>query len=212
MDIKPENQENGVNHANEKESLKTESDLIQESLNQVKESTNIRAFIKESPQISDSNDLNPAPTKKERIKRNYNVKTHGNRYSLAQKLAIKAIQSAEVSSTHAATILKANPRTIQRIWNDPELEELVPQSVGKIKTGLGGLFYKRALGAALTITPEKLAQSSALQLATVAGIMTEKGRLMEGLSTENVAFKGVAASIDEDRQKLMKRLEDLEGK
>jgi hypothetical protein len=143
-------------------------------------------------------------------RRDYDKKSHGKRYSLAHKLAIKALQSAEVSSKEAAAVLGSSPATVRRLWQDPELDDLSPNVVSKVKMGLGGLFYKRALGASLAITPEKLSQSTALQLATVAGIMTEKGRLMEGLSTENLSFRGVAASIDEDRKKLMDRLKELE--
>lgn len=145
------------------------------------------------------------------IKRTYDKKVHGKRYSIAQKLAIKALQNSQVSSHEAATILDSTPKTIRRIWEDKELDDLSPNIVNRVKTGLGGLFYKRALESTLAISAEKLSQSSALQLATVAGIMTEKGRLMEGMSTENISFKGVASNIEEDRKKLMDRLNGLDG-
>ena len=139
----------------------------------------------------------------------YDKKVHGNRFSVAQKLAIRALKDSGMSEHQAQPIAGASRGTITRIWNDPELDDLSPQIVNKVKSGLGGLFYKRALGASLAISPEKLEASSALQLATVAGIMTEKGRLMEGLSTENLSFRGVAQSIDDDRQKLMQKMNDL---
>ena len=150
------------------------------------------------------------PSKKSRKQYSHDKKVHGKRYAPAVKLAIKSLQGS-VSVDEAAALTGANRNTIVRAWEDPELEDLSPSVVRKTKIGLGGLFYKRALESSLAISAEKLSQSSALQLATVAGIMTEKGRLMEGLSTDNVSFRGVSQSIDEDRNKIMKRISELNG-
>jgi hypothetical protein len=142
-------------------------------------------------------------------KRNYDKKVHGKRYNLATKIAIAAMQGTGLSATQAAAATGAHISTISRAWDNPELAELTPQVVQKTKSGLGGLFYKRALGSLLELTHEKLRESSALQLATTAGIMVDKARLMEGLSTENVSFRGVTEAIESDREKLMKRIEEL---
>ncbi len=130
--------------------------------------------------------------------------------SLPTKIAVMAMKDTGMTATAAGKLARVHKSTIVRAWNNPELDDLTPTNVQRTKIGLGGLFYKRALESTLSISQEKLSQSSALQLATVAGIMTEKGRLMEGLSTENVSFRGVAASIDEDRKKLMDKLRELE--
>jgi len=161
----------------------------------------------QSTPIQDS--INKAADSIQRKPRNYDKKVHGKRYTIGQKLAIKALQNSGLSAREAGPMADVDSHTVIRIWNDPELDDLSPQVVGKVKSGLGGLFYKRALGAALAISPEMLLQSSALQLATVAGIMTEKGRLMDGLSTENVSFRGLSQSIDSDRAKIMERIEAL---
>jgi hypothetical protein len=145
----------------------------------------------------------------QRKPRNYDKKVHGKRYTIAQKLAIKALQNTGLSPHEAQPIAGADRSTIIRIWEDKELDDLSPAIVNKVKSGLGGLFYKRALGATLAISEQKLSESSALQLATVAGIMTEKGRLMDGLSTENVSFRGLSQSIDSDRAKIMERIQAL---
>lgn len=142
--------------------------------------------------------------------RNYDKKVHGKRYNLATKIAIAAMQGTGISATQAAAATGAHISTIVRAWENPELAELSPNVVQKTKIGLGGLFYKRALESTLAIDAEKIAQSSALQLATVAGIMTEKGRLMEGLSTENVSFRGIAQNLEADRAKLMAKLQDIQ--
>ena len=154
------------------------------------------------PQQSTSPQIPPIPT--------YDKKKHGKRYPPAVKLAMKALKGS-VSAEQAAVLSGCDRETIVRAWQDPELEDLSPSVVRTIKTGLGGLFYKRALESSLAISAEKLSESSALQLATVAGIMTEKGRLMEGLSTDNISFKGVTQSIEEDRTKIMKRIAELNG-
>lgn len=116
-----------------------------------------------------------------------------------------------VSADEAAALTGSSRDTIVRAWENEDLKDLSPSVVRTIKTGLGGLFYKRALESSLAISAEKLSQSSALQLATVAGIMTEKGRLMEGLSTDNVSFRSVSQSIDEDRAKITKRMAEING-
>lgn len=141
----------------------------------------------------------------------YDKKKHGKRLGLPAKIAIAAMKDSGMSATNAAKASNVHISTIIRAWDNPELEDLSPSIVRKTKIGLGGLFYKRALESTLAISPIKLEQASALQLATVAGIMTEKGRLMEGLSTDNVSFRGISQSIDEDRNKIMKRIADLSG-
>ena len=147
-----------------------------------------------------------SPTKPPRDK-----SVHGNRLKLTDKVAIAAMKESGMSAMSIAKATDAHVATIYRVWDNPELKDLAPSVVRNIKTGLGGLFYKRSLESTLAISPEKLAQSSALQLATVAGIMTEKGRLMEGLSTENIGFKDVSQSINEDRNKIMKRIAEISG-
>lgn len=164
--------------------LSQSSTVIQSATNQVSES------IKRKP-------------------RNYDKKVHGKRYTIGQKLAIKALQDAGLSAQEVAPLADVDRHTVVRIWNDPELDDLSPQVVGKVKTGLNGLFYKRSLQALLAMTPEKYESASLLQIATTSGIMVDKARLMDGLSTENVSFRGLSQSIDSDRAKIMERIEAL---
>jgi len=143
-------------------------------------------------------------------KPSYNKKVHGKRYAPAVKLAIKSLQGS-VSVDEAAALTGANRNTIVRAWEDPELEDLSPQVVSKVKTGMQGLFYKRSLQGLLAMTPEKYAAASLLQIATTVGITTEKGRLMDGLSSSNISFRGISESIEEDRDKIMKRILEING-
>jgi len=162
-----------------------------------------------SPQSFTSSTPDPVLNSPKRFTKPYNKLKHGNRLKLTDKVSIAAMKESGMSAMEIANATNSHVSTIYRVWEDPELSDLAPSSVRSIKTGLGGLFYKRALQSTLSISSEKLSQSSALQLATVAGIMTEKGRLMEGLSTDNVSFRGISQSIDEDRAKLMAKLNDL---
>lgn len=153
---------------------------------------------------------------KYRSKRPYNKKVHGKRYPLAQKIAIKSMQSLVDDGSMTVTDVAKHSGTtrmqVYRVWDDPSLEELSPTVVSKTKKGLSGIFYKRALESTMNMTQLKFDQASLLQLATVAGIMTEKGRLMEGLSTENHSHLGFIGNLEADREKLMKRLDNVDGK
>jgi hypothetical protein len=142
--------------------------------------------------------------------KSYDKKVHGKRYSIAEKLAIRSLKDSNLSVQDVVPLTHANRNTITRIWNDPELEDLSPQVVSKTKDGMKGLFYKRGLQGLLAMTPQKFAESSLLQIATTVGIMTEKGRLMDGLSTSNESHRSVIEHISTSVSKLDSQLEALE--
>lgn len=149
------------------------------------------------------------PPKKSQRKRTYDQKVHGKRYSMPTQIAIKAMANSGMTITEVAKQAGASRVAVYRIWEDPELKDLSQHAVNETKKGLSGLFYKRALEATKRIDADKLSQASALQLATVAGIMTEKGRLMEGLSTQNLTFGSVLANIDGEMSKISNKLGEL---
>ena len=161
-----------------------------------------------------SQSLNPQPQDLPPHKlsktRNYDKKIHGKHLGIPTRIAIMAMKDSGMTATEVAKKTKCHKSTIVRAWHNPELNELSPQIVQRVKDGLSGLFYKRALGATLAITEEKLSQSSALQLATVAGIMTEKGRLMSGESTSNLSHRSVIEHISNSVDKLDAQLRELE--
>ena len=94
---------------------------------------------------------------------------------------------------------------------DQRINLLAKQQVDAIKNALVGLTYANAYRAQGAITEEKLENSSFLQLMTGSAIGIEKGRLMENLSTDNVSFRGISQNIEEDRAKLMSKLNDILG-
>lgn len=140
-----------------------------------------------------------------------NKKVHGNRFKLTPKLAAAAlVQSGTVSVRQAAQELGMSERTLYRVKNDPEIMDLHANEVSEIKDALTKLTYKRSFESLKSINQNKLDSSSALQLMTVAAIGIEKGRLMEGLSTENVSHRGVMQTLESDRQRLADKIKTLE--
>lgn len=208
-------------------------DPLKEALKLVKDSTNPQN-INELPTNYDPNtnkhvidlsnppkevkqDLNqpiaPKPTKlkKEPIKRIYDKKVHGKRYTFAQKLAVRSLLQAGMSPSEIQKEEGMDASTVYNVMKDKRVEILAQKQVEEIKRSLVGMTYGNSFRAQQAITDEKLSNSSALQLMTISAIGIDKGRLMEGLSTENVSFRGVAASVEDDRQKLMKRIEALDS-
>lgn len=152
---------------------------------------------------------NPSPSDNKptnSIKPGYDKKSHGKRYSLPHKLAVKALQRSGMSVSQASSLAKMPLRTTIRIWKDPEIDDLTNQQVSYIKDGLSKIYYKRALEGLKAIDSEKLSQASALQLMTMSAIGTEKGRLMEGLSTNNVSHNSVIQHIDSEVHKITDQL------
>jgi len=139
-----------------------------------------------------------------------NTKVFGNRYTTARKLAIRALAESGMTPTQIQRSEGIDRSTVYDVMKDDRYKIFRKEEVDKMKTALIGGNYHISHRAQSAITDEKLTNSSALQLMTIAAIGIDKGRLMENLSTENVAFRGLNQSIDEDRKKIMDRLNNLE--
>ena len=81
-----------------------------------------------------------------------------------------------------------------------------------VKRSLGQLFRLKAEKALRTITTQKLKDSSAAQLATIAGIAVDKARLLADESTENIALKGDINLSKFSNKDLIKRLNEIREK
>jgi len=141
----------------------------------------------------------------------YNKKVHGKRYTHTQKLAVKALLESGKTPTEIQREEKIDRSTVYNVMRDQRINLLAKQQVDAIKNALVGLTYANAYRAQGAITEEKLENSSFLQLMTGSAIGIEKGRLMENLSTDNVSFRGISQNIEEDRAKLMSKLNDILG-
>ena len=79
--------------------------------------------------------------------------------------------------------LSRSPHTIRRYLNQPE----VMAEVRDEKQELAVLYREKARACVTAIDADKISKSSALQLATAAGICTDKSLLLAGKPTVNVA-------------------------
>lgn len=60
-----------------------------------------------------------------------------------------------------------------------------------------------------SVTPEKIAASSATQIFTSAAILLDKRRLIDGESTANILHADLVSTLADDRQRLLHQLEQL---
>ena len=69
-----------------------------------------------------------------------------------------------------------------------DVEEVSAARIGRIKSTLLGGLYNILQQTFSAITPDKIAKTSAAQLAMISGIIFDKIRLLEGKSTNNHAY------------------------
>jgi hypothetical protein len=138
-------------------------------------------------------------------------KKYGKRHSAATRLGIAAMVEAGMTKSKIALSSGVSESAVYSVMKDPRFKILNQREVTAIKDSLLGLTYQTGLRAEMAISDEKLQQSSALQLKTISAISIDKGRLMSGESTANLSHGGLIGTLDSDRQKLMDRLNALDG-
>jgi hypothetical protein len=79
--------------------------------------------------------------------------------------------------------MNRSPHTVRRYLSQPE----VMAEVRDEKTELAVLYREKARECVVAMTADKINKASALQLATAAGICTDKALLLAGTPTVNVA-------------------------
>lgn len=129
------------------------------------------------------------------------------RYTEPEKLAIAALLKSGKSIAAIARENKIPPSSIYNVKANKKYEILEASKVEEIKRSLVGMTYANAHRAQSFITDDKLNQASALQLMTISAIGIDKGRLMEGLSTENIAKLGDQCDSEIEEQLKGKRAE-----
>src|SRR6516225_12261129 len=92
--------------------------------------------------------------------------------------------------------LSRSPHTIRRYLNQPE----VMAEVRDEKQELAVLYREKARACVTAIDADKISKSSALQLATAAGICTDKALLLAGKPTVNVAVLLEVAELIRQRE------------
>ena len=120
------------------------------------------------------------------------------------ELVIHALGES-MTAARIGRILKLDPKTVRRVLYKSISETA---EVKKIRSSLSGKWYRLADQAVETAMEED-DTNKLYRLALTGGIATDKARLAEGLSTENISIKSVAAQIHEELEERKKKLEDF---
>ena len=136
-----------------------------------------------------------------------NRKNTGKRYNHLEKLSVAALLKAGKSKAEISRETGVNPATIYNVEKDKKYTILEASKVDDIKRSLVGMTYAQAHRAQEFISDEKLQNSSALQLMTISAIGIDKGRLMEGLSTEIVGQQKDECELDRE---IIRKREELD--
>jgi DNA-binding CsgD family transcriptional regulator len=139
----------------------------------------------------------------------HNKKSHGNRYSLTKKLAIKALAESGVTPSEIAREEGIGRQTVYDIMKNERIKCLDPKIVGSLKDSLKGYVYANAYRAQNKITEQKLDDMNAYQLTMISAVNIDKGRLMENMSTSNISVLSVAQNVQSELDTLTKQLGDL---
>lgn len=146
-----------------------------------------------------------------KVKSSYDKKVHGKRYTLTQKLAVRALLKAGKTPTEIEREEKIDRSTVYEMMKDHRIAILPDKIVQDIKRSLIGYQYGNAFRSQLKITDSKLDEMNAYQLSLISSINIDKARLMSNESTANVLHGNVINSLEGDRESLMKRMNDLLG-
>lgn len=150
--------------------------------------------------------------KKKIVRKPYDTSIHAKRLNKAERLAIRAqYELGNVSKNRLAKENKVHPNTIDNIIKDKSLTILSPKEIEMAKNGIISQSLKVSLASFSAITPEKLEKLNAFQNGVLGKLSFENARLGLNESTSNVAHRGVISNIEDDKEKLMNKLNSLLG-
>lgn len=143
------------------------------------------------------------------IPRSYQQLTTG------RKIVIKTMVEAGVPYRQIAAMERVSVATVHGVAHDNELIEMSPEIVAKTKAALSGRAYilaDRSISKAGEET--RLDKMNSYQLTVMGSIMIDKARLMDGMSTENLALHTMserlqsgAKDIDNVKNMILKRFQ-----
>ena len=142
-------------------------------------------------------------------KKPFRGKQNGNRYPQTLRMVAATMLESGKSGLQVSKELGMGITAVYSVKDDPELQSLSNTEVSYIKDGINKLVRKRGYQALKAMDEEKLRQSSALQLMTVAAISIDKSRLLDGESTQNINMRSVNANLDLERRKIAEELGEL---
>lgn len=120
-----------------------------------------------------------------------------------KKIAIKAMLDQGMSQWQVAHIEQVSRATVNRIANDPELDNLRSDIVEKTKSMLSSRFYvlaDRSIDKAME--EDRIDKLNSYQLTMMGAVSVDKARLMDGMSTENVSVRGLNGHLLKDAKEL----------
>lgn len=106
-----------------------------------------------------------------------------------RKIVIKTMVEAGIPYRQIAAMERVSVATVHGVAHDNELIEMSPEIVAKTKAALSGRAYvlaDRSISKAGEET--RLDKMNSYQLTVMGSIMIDKARLMDGMSTENLAL------------------------
>lgn len=160
------------------------------------------------PKLRHKRDPNRRPFKRASSSRNARNIVQGRKpqrswMSTGKKLAIRAMLQHGMSEWQIAAMEGTSRSTVNAIRNDKRLDELNPALVATTKRMLSSRFYLLADKAVDRAgEDDRLEKMSSYQLAMIGAVSVDKARLMDGQSTENLAFKGVNEQVQTGLQDL----------
>lgn len=126
--------------------------------------------------------------------------------STGRKLAIVGDLAKGMTVPQVAKKYGLGRAAVIRVAQDPELYGITDKSaVSMTKKLLSSRFYQLADLALSHIDPDKLRKMDPYRLAFMSAIALDKARLLEGESTENLSFKGLALNIHATLENLKER-------
>lgn len=127
-------------------------------------------------------------------------------HPMAVKLAANALIESGHSERQVARQLKISPNSVNEWRHDKRYTILPQKEIERVKGSLVGHAYRNAYRIQDSISDEKIKNANLQQTAMSFAIFLDKARLMENLSTDNVAHHSVVQHAESDREKIMARL------
>ena len=141
------------------------------------------------------------------------VKPQAIKYSMARKLSILADLESGMSEREVAERNGCSPSTVNDIRHDPRIRDAHdPHVLSLRRKGLASQAYYIADKLLETIDDEAIQKMPPFQRFLGFGIMIDKARLIEGLSTENVSVVRAIDGLVADAELLKKRRLDIDAK
>lgn len=119
-------------------------------------------------------------------------KRTGERVTIARQDALHGLIAAGYSHAECVKILRMGDGTVCALRKKPPVDS---ERVEAIKRGIAGKIWRTADDANDSLTPEKLEEMSAYQLAMIQAVMIDKALLLEGKATCIINFQDVSKSI-----------------